>query len=850
MTAQQFYLSLPSTVQFIGYQPGLEQARQAEEAQRFIRNAARSSKSFRFLNPATIYRESELGEKLAAENPGILHLWLPMAEPPTKGGSQSAVIYPDELGKIIPVAGRDLGMLLLQNVSEQGWPEEMIINWAPVVVWSVFPVESKLWGYFVELWLKMLAASMPIMDAYTKALEGVSSDFPEAREAIRININQEFARERLRTEPPFSNVETEPEQTQESEQTEEPEQTQEQATVENPSFPPTSESTLPPSSISALTPVTGGAHSDHPTEREEKDWLGYKSYAQIIAQIIKDPGSEPPLSIAIIGPWGQGKSSLMRMIQRRVTTDSSRAPKKEQERAATPEDIQKWTTESGKKAKNSPPNETWEKLSYPSVWFNPWEYQSSEQLWAGMAHAIIHQLVGQLPTIQQEKFWLDLHLERVDKQAIRQRLYRDVLIRALPWMLMVLVVAIIGTVLIVSDKVAWALGAAGLVGIPSLIQSIYTWVKNWREGLENVYDEFLKPPDYGKNLGVYHEVNDDLERVFRLLVDQPAVIFIDDLDRCSPRKVVEVIEAINLIMNARFRQKCYFVIGMDAEMVAAALDVAYQGMAGKFPGKEKNLGSVGWYFLDKFIQVPVVLPTMSESDKAHFLEKLFDKKAPQPSSPSVPTEVVKANARELLSGIRQGDASRVEQVREQTRSEGQEEELDEAVLEMAYKASEDASEIHQQVKEFATYLDPSPRSIKRFANLLRFYTAQQQLRETKATSTTNLAFADTGALAKWLIITLRWPMMVRWLQWREDLGLFQPDPLGEPMLVLSSNIPEEKAKALDLLVLPGMGDVYYANLAAVNPHLPWLADHDLIRVLSEKSRPEETLLRAFECDVW
>lgn len=837
-TSPDFFLPNDVSVLFLDYQTPQSQFREAESAQRFARNAVRLTPKFTFLNPVRVYRASELGEQLAKNNPTVLNLRLPGASRVTKGARQNddrPIINPDELGKIIPAAARDLIILTIDNSHEWDLSRETLQYWAPVVVWTAGSIPERMWGDFLEVWYRVLGTGIPIRPAFEKAIEGISSDFPEAAEVMILTVNEEFAFERALREPQVESFE-------------------EQSIIEpNVNIPEETE-ILPVAQATTsqvpLTNISGGAHSDHPADQEEKDWLGYKSYAQIIAQIIKDPESEPPLSIAIIGPWGQGKSSLMRMIQRRVSTRKPVDSEGESEKRPSPWQLQAWTNRKNKENKDT----HWTRLVNPTVWFNPWEYQSSEQIWSGMAHAIIHQLVGQLPKIKQEKFWLELHLERVDRQAIRQRLFRDVLTRALPWMLLTLMVVVVGTILIATNKVIWALEATGALSLSSLAVTAFSWIKNWREGLENVYDEFLKPPDYSKNLGMYHDVNNDLERVFDLLVDKPAVIFIDDLDRCSPKKVVEVVEAINLIMNARFRQKCYFVIGMDAEMVAAALDVAYGGMKGKFPGKEKNLGSVGWYFLDKFIQVPVVLPTMSEDDKARFLEKLFGEKDHdiQPRSRNIPraTEQVKQMARDLLDSIKRGDSTVVDETREQNRSVLEQDELDEAVLELAYEETEDAEDIHAQVREFATYLDPSPRSIKRFANLLRFYTSQQQLRETKSTTSNPIDFADTAALAKWLIITLRWPMMVRWLQWREDLGLFQPDPIGEPMLVLTSNIPEDKAREMDILIVPGMGDAYYESVANVNPHLPWLGDKDLIRILTEKNRAEDELLRAFECDVW
>ncbi len=854
MDAQPSYLPLPATLQFVAHQPGASQKRQAEEAQRYVRSAVRSSGPVRFLSPASTFAADDLIDPLRRENPTILYLWLPEREPATKAANVIPEQNPADWNRVFIEEGRELGILLLQNTAPWGWEEDSFSNWAPVVVWSIMPVDARLWGYFLELWLKVLSAGMSVLDAYEKAIEGLSSDFPEAREALRISMNPALARERLQSEPQIAPLPAE-EVTEEAEETD-----------TNPLSSSPTASSEPPSRLAELS---GGAHSDQPTLSDEKDWLGYRSYAQIIAQIIQDPDTEPPLSIAVIGPWGQGKSSLMRMIQRRVGQVEAPAHVSAEDPQATATDIEAWIGEQRpwrrwrhRKHHDAAPvlkEGKAGRLSFPTVWFNPWEYQSSEQIWSGMAHAIISQLVAQLPRrLDRERFWLDLHLERIDRQGIRQRLYRDILFRVLPYGLTLLLSLVAGAFFWIHQGWEWGLTALGSIGIPSIWQSLRTSQVQWEKGIKALYDEFLKPPTYDRHLGVYHEVNEDLARVFRLLVDRPAVIFIDDLDRCSPEKVVEVVEAINLLMNARFRDKCYFVIGMDAEMVAAALDVQYHGMKGKFPGKEKTLGSVGWYFLDKFIQVPVVLPTMRATDKTMFLEKLFSgqpAQVPLDSEQKAPdAATIKAQAKVLLHTQKLDQPSETkEEIRSQARAVGQEEALDQAVLEVAYAESEDAEEIRRQVREFAHYLDPSPRSIKRFANLLRFYTSQQRLRETKSTPEHLLPSADTAALAKWLIITLRWPLLVRWIQWREDQGLVRHDGEAKAEGVLFSRHPEEKARALDQLVsaMPEEDpELYWQQTADANRDLPWLADQDLYRILTERRRPEEALIQALACGVW
>ena len=97
-------------------------------------------------------------------------------------------------------------------------------------------------------------------------------------------------------------------------------------------------------------------------------------------------------------------------------------------------------------------------------------------------------------------------------------------------------------------------------------------------------DKFVKVPDYNEKLGFIHHVVRDLELVFETIPTdyQKLVIFIDDLDRCSPMKVAQVIEGVNLFLAREF-PSCIFVIGIDTEMVAAALQVAHKEVVSELP---------------------------------------------------------------------------------------------------------------------------------------------------------------------------------------------------------------------------------------------------------------------------
>lgn len=110
------------------------------------------------------------------------------------------------------------------------------------------------------------------------------------------------------------------------------------------------------------------------------------------------------------------------------------------------------------------------------------------------------------------------------------------------------------------------LGTTGITLIKGIVQ-----YRNIKKGSADIsISKYLRVPDYNAKLGFVHFAEEDLQRVLDLIT-KPIVIFIDDLDRCSPDKVAALTEAINLFLAGEFKN-CIFVLGMDSEIIAASLE--------------------------------------------------------------------------------------------------------------------------------------------------------------------------------------------------------------------------------------------------------------------------------------
>jgi hypothetical protein len=668
----------------------------------------------------------------------------------------------------------------------------------------------------------------------------------------------------------------------------------------------------------------------HPEPRIARDYwttedkLGYGPYAQAITEFIRHRQTEPPLTIGIKAPWGAGKTSVMRMVQERL--DPPADPKTWRPR---PLRLQKdsrdklclaasdgaearrrgpgarlWRLLLGwnpgasgrdparrvtvlellglireRPAEQAPDLETLNvdppraprlveaKDWRPTVWFNPWMYQSGEQIWAGLAYEIISQVTDRLEPGDRERFWLELNLRRIDRQAVRRKVYRVLVERLLPVALGFGVAALVTVALLAGwvapgarhllrdvATVVASLGTAGLgVGVvvqltrfllqqaagpfaqlvrePNLVEGSRKLLADEAAG---AWGELVRDPGYEERLGFLYLVQTDMKRVLDLVVgtERPLVVFVDDLDRCSPGAVAQVIEAINLFLAGQF-PNCIFVLAMEPAMVAAHVEVAYKELVEtlKKDGPPRQWSTLGWRFLEKIVQLPLSLPLSDPHDDkrvASYVDSLLvsaaggegdgeggaeepaaqqpaatgdhlpePARAPVQATPPAPS-AAQADTTPAQAAKEAADSAQAALVRDVEAAirkrkptikllpalarAAQDEVLgrhEAALLQETIEAYNRVfAELYSDADAYEAILDAvrwlesgNPREIKRFVNLYRFYTfiaEQQRLQEAPSPS--------SREVAKLAVLAIRWPHL---------LNLLGSGPVGDSVTVLA-----------------------------------------------------------------
>ncbi len=247
--------------------------------------------------------------------------------------------------------------------------------------------------------------------------------------------------------------------------------------------------------------------------------------------------------------------------------------------------------------------------------------------------------------------------------------------------------------------------------------------------------ERLADGGYQRHLGLIHMIRQDMEGLEDILnnispaeggvdgLQQPVqriVLYIDDLDRCPPQRVVEVLEAVHLLLAFPL---FVVVVGVDIRWVSQALLTRYPGQL----GREDSIASPTDY-LEKVFQIPFWLPDMSPDSGRRLLALAIDPAgqgdAPPkpPTQVTPPTEAVKppATPSEPTAGTTAPSAPAETTPAVETPPP---EVIAAAEARTAAEALNLGGEERERILDMATAVGISPRRTVRFANLYRLLKA-------------------------------------------------------------------------------------------------------------------------------
>ena len=316
-----------------------------------------------------------------------------------------------------------------------------------------------------------------------------------------------------------------------------------------------------------------------------EDLLGFQVHVDLIRSIVTDP-KMLPATIGIFGDWGSGKTSVMKMLER--TLDPENHPAGSEER------------------------QKYEKIA--CLYFNGWLFEGYDDAKSAILSSILLQLGEHKrfgPKIQDQVASL---LKSVNYMSLVRSGLKSGAFSAL-------------AALVTGEDVA----VTGLVSAAGSFIKEKEKTKSTSSGKTTADEEKKELKSDSEKLikgdkirSVHSDVRSFRDQFSELIAKceiDSLIVLIDDLDRCSPERIIDNLEAIKLFLNV---EQTAFVIGADPRIVRHAIATRYKPNEIQEPeNQEDTWDRLVLDYLEKLIQIPYHLPRLSPAEVETYMVLLF-----------------------------------------------------------------------------------------------------------------------------------------------------------------------------------------------------------------------------------
>ena len=280
------------------------------------------------------------------------------------------------------------------------------------------------------------------------------------------------------------------------------------------------------------------------------DILFYEPYARIIADIAKNEQYNP-LTVGVFGLWGAGKSTLLKLI--------------------------------GEKLKSQD--------GIICVTINAWMFESYDDAKIAIMEALLQELKEEVP-VEETKKKLGKLIKRVDWFKLGTKA--------------------ISTLAPVVASVATGNPLPMLLNVTGSAEEIGNTVKNAANSIQSLKDEYWKEEDVSNDESTINNIRKFREEFSDALKSDDiknVVVMIDDLDRCRPERIIEILEVIKLFLSV---DRTTFIIAADENVIKYSIREKYPPMNGFDVELDKE-------YIEKIIQLPIYIPELSAKDIQNYL---------------------------------------------------------------------------------------------------------------------------------------------------------------------------------------------------------------------------------------
>ncbi|XP_055519665.1 NTPase KAP family P-loop domain-containing protein 1 [Leucoraja erinacea] len=493
----------------------------------------------------------------------------------------------------------------------------------------------------------------------------------------------------------------------------------------------------------------------------------YDSYASCLAKTLCYVST--PMTIGLYAPWGSGVNCLLKNVEKQMKIEALNREEKElkrfQERprgASVFEFISLlWhllflkpqITERHAKRKN---------VRFIFIQFSAWQFAGSDKLWAGLITTLCEDIKNQFGCIPTGIVRTLGHQDTVLKTTSDREWVSKRILGIPVWLiftLLLLLAIVLGIVILMngfslgdmkSDYTAAAEGVGfGLIGISTLMTMKHSVMmgKNICVSQKEKMQTLMNKSDFSSQLGFMNDVKQEVKVLTNFIHYMEVferrkirvVMKIMSLDRCTPDKIVGVLDAMNILLSDP-EAPFISVLAVDPSIIVDCVEKS---------STLKGVGENGYCYLNRIVSLPFSVPKMDTQTKLKFLQQAIDGKNallddnPLPTKASVGRFRKNASESNLLINV-SVESDQPSKQRDVKVSAG-------SYIQQAYQCTTD---INGQLLQ---YIEENFLQMKRIINITSVMIGLMVERNISLSS-----FPPQRVVA-WIVLASNWPCRLSWI---------------------------------------------------------------------------------------
>ena len=279
--------------------------------------------------------------------------------------------------------------------------------------------------------------------------------------------------------------------------------------------------------------------------------IDFLNFNYLAEQVVEISKDEKlsPATVGVYGDWGSGKSTLMKMVKKSLDADKNTL----------------------------------------TVEFNGWLFEGYEDAKTALCGTILDEMRTHETLFAKGKEKIKALLKKVDGGKLLSKGVKY------------------GLDFLLTGGI-WTVTELTLTGIISAVKQKAGDVSE--DEIKKVIDAFKKEEAKRTEIKNFRKT---FKEVFEDCKGERLVVFIDELDRCTPDTVLDIFEAIRLFL---YVPGTTFIIGADERLVSYAVKTKYKDI----PGHDIDISKE---YLEKLVQYPVKIPQLNEQEVKQYITCLL-----------------------------------------------------------------------------------------------------------------------------------------------------------------------------------------------------------------------------------